>query len=80
MTVDQEIGALDIAVQNVPRVAVGQAQQQVAHERADLVVRELHKPAFQQPSQVMVHVLEHLETPIKLRKEKKIRCQINRLI
>lgn len=56
--VEQDVGALDVPVQEVLLVAVVQALQQLPHERADVVLVEVDQAGLQQAHQVVVHVLE----------------------
>lgn len=57
--VEQDVGALDVPVQEVLLVAVVQALHELPHEAADVLLGEGHQARLQQPHQVMVHVLKY---------------------
>lgn len=57
--VEQDVGALDVSVQEVLLVAVVQTLQQLPHERPDVVLVEVDQAGLQEPHQVVVHVLKH---------------------
>ena len=59
LVVEEDVGALDVSVQEVLLVAVVQPLQQLPHERLDVVLVEVDQAGLQQPHQVMVHVLKH---------------------
>jgi hypothetical protein len=58
VVVDEEVGALDISVQDAPRVAVAQALEDLAHEALDLRLREALAGQRGEAGEVVLHVLE----------------------
>lgn len=59
LVIEQDVGALDIPVQEVLLVAVIQSFQQLPHERLDVALVEVHEARLQEAHQVVVHVLKH---------------------
>ena len=59
LVVEQYVGALDVAMQEVALMAVVESVKQLLHERRDARLVEVHQSRLQQTHQVVVHVLEH---------------------
>jgi len=59
LVIEQNIGALDVSVQEVLLVAVVEALQQLSHEGLDVALVEMDEAGLQQAHQVVVHVFEH---------------------
>lgn len=59
LIVHQYVAALDISMQEVLPVAVGQPVEQLAHDGRVVRLREVHHLGLQQTHQIVVHVLEH---------------------
>ena len=71
LVVEQNIGALDVSVQEVLLVAVIETLQQLSHERLDVALVEMNQARLKQTHQVMVHVFENkIESPWGGRKKK----------
>jgi hypothetical protein len=56
--VDEQVGALDVPVQDAAGVAVAQALQDLAHEALNLRLREALPGERGEPGEVVLHVLE----------------------
>ena len=73
--VDENVGALDIAMQKVLGVAVVEALEQLLHEAPNLVGVEFEQARVKQPEQVVVHVLEdQVELAAVLAKVERVLC------
>nr|CAB3450068.1 unnamed protein product [Digitaria exilis] len=59
IVVDEEVGALDVAVEDATRVAVSQPLEDLCHEALDLRLREALPGQCGEAGQVVLHVLEH---------------------
>lgn len=59
LVIEQNIGALDVSVQEVLLVAVIKALQQLSHERLDVALVEMDQTRFEQTHQVVVHVFKY---------------------
>ena len=57
--VDQNVGALDITVQEVFLVAVAKTIEQLFHDRGVELLRELNKSGIEQSHEIVVHELEN---------------------
>ncbi len=58
LVVHENVGALDVPVEEVVAVAVAETVEQLPHDVTDVRLAEVHQAAFQQAHQVVVHVLE----------------------
>jgi hypothetical protein len=59
LVIHKNVTAFDISVQEVLSVTVGEAVEQLPHDGRVVRLREVHHLRFQQPHQIMVHVLEY---------------------
>ena len=58
LVVEQDVGALDVAVEEVARVTEEQSFQQLLHERRNVALAQRHQTRLEQTHQVVVHVLK----------------------
>ncbi len=59
LIVDENVGALDVSMQKVFRVAIVEAVEELLHEAGNLLVVEIEQTRVEQTEQVVVHVLEY---------------------
>lgn len=59
LVIEQNVGALNVSVQEVLFVAVIETFQQLSHERLDVALVEMYQARLEQTHQVVVHVFKH---------------------
>ena len=58
LVVEQDVGALDVAMEKVARVAEVQTIKQLLHEGRNVALSERDKTRLKQTHQVVIHVLK----------------------